>query len=335
MLVTLVLENWTGWEQGKGQASGERTEPYSVPMPGGLDDDPKFYTSGELGRLPRNPDRLNIIDSRRQELAYRIAERQCTATIDAALRASGRVRMLDGENRTYQISAAGLQWNHDRRRWELLPLAPAEPIEVEVFGDPNAPGVRPFVAQSAGLTSDMSSDAWSRRLTFNLEMEEVRSYAGEEAGGEWSQLRRGPLVPVDNPLPELLEMSSAMLLAKVHGDAGLSQDEFVMRPARELERRIARLEREIISKRHERAAISVSCMVMVLAGALTAMRLAGSMPLTVYLWSFFPALIAVITISAGQQTTHQAGLGGLLILWGGVALLVAYVAVAFWVVRRH
>lgn len=335
MLVTLVLKNWTGWERGKGQASGESTEPYSVPMPGGLDDDPKFFTSSELGRLPANPDRLNIISSRAQELAYRMAERQCTATIDAALRASGQVRMLDQEGRTYEIRASGMQWNHDRQRWELLPTGPGQPFVVEVSGDPNAPGVRPFVAKNAGLTSDIGSDAWSRRLTLNLEMDDVRSFAGEEAAGEWTQLRRGTLVPVDNPLPALLDMTSAELLAKVHADEAMSRDEFVLRPARELEKRIAKLEREIISKRHERAAISVSCMVMVLAGALTAMRLAGSLPLTVYLWSFFPALVAVITISAGQQTTHQIGAGGLFILWGGVALLVGYVAVAFWVVRRH
>ena len=83
------------------------------------------------------------------------------------------------------------------------------------------------------------------------------------------------------------------------------------------------------------AAFSISCLVMVVAGALTAMKLATSLPLTVYLWSFFPALLAVITISAGQQTTHQAGAGGLVILWGGVALLVAYVVRAFLAVRQH
>jgi hypothetical protein len=55
----------------------------------------------------------------------------------------------------------------------------------------------------------------------------------------------------------------------------------------------------------------------------------------VYLWSFFPALIAVITISAGQQASHQSGLWGLGLLWSGVGVLVVYAGVAFWSVRRH
>lgn len=106
-------------------------------------------------------------------------------------------------------------------------------------------------------------------------------------------------------------------------------------PLRSLKDRLADLLREAMSKQHERAAMSIACMVMVLIGAIMAMRLRDSLPLTIYLWAFFPALAAVISISAGQQLTHGNGLAGLPLLWGGVAALGAYALAEFVKLSRH
>lgn len=97
----------------------------------------------------------------------------------------------------------------------------------------------------------------------------------------------------------------------------------------ELVRRTDDLLREIFSKHHERFAYSFACLVMVITGSVMAMRLRESLPLKIYLWAFFPALGAVLTISTGQQMTHQNGPVGLLVLWGGVAALCVYTWVEF------
>jgi lipopolysaccharide export system permease protein len=334
-LLTLVLKEASAWSI-DGEGSIEEARPMTFAMPGGMDDDPKFLTSAQLSRLPENPDRLNIIKTRCQQLAYHIAERQCTATIDAALRASKSVRMEDEGGRKFLIRAAGLKWDGATKRWELLPVTPGEPLEVEMRGQTSGEGDRTrMAAQSGAFASSLTTDSWWRTLTISLELANVITVQGSNTGGERKQRTFAKLRPTPDPLPELLKLSSRELLDKVAKDPVLAGDPFITGPARDLEKRIRKLNREIISKRHERAAISISCMIMVIAGALSAMRLASSMPLTVYLWSFFPALISVITVSAGQQVTHQAGVGGLAILWSGVGLLVAYVAVAFAMVRRH
>ena len=54
-----------------------------------------------------------------------------------------------------------------------------------------------------------------------------------------------------------------------------------------------------------------------------------------YLWSFFPALGALITISGGQKSVHDFGAPGLLMLWGGVAALCLYTFVAYRGLTRH
>jgi drug/metabolite transporter (DMT)-like permease len=74
---------------------------------------------------------------------------------------------------------------------------------------------------------------------------------------------------------------------------------------------------------------------MVVLGSVIALRLRDSLPLTIYLWAFFPALGAVLTVSAGQQLTHDHGVPGLFLLWGGVAGLGAYTCVEFSRLSRH
>ncbi len=103
----------------------------------------------------------------------------------------------------------------------------------------------------------------------------------------------------------------------------------------DLVQRIADLMREVVSKEHERLAMAAACLVMVLMGTVMAMRLRDSLPLTIYLWAFFPALATVITISAGQQLTHGHGPIGLIVLWGGVAALGAYATSEFVRLVKH
>lgn len=114
-----------------------------------------------------------------------------------------------------------------------------------------------------------------------------------------------------------------------------AEREAIRGPLNDLNRRIADLMREVMSKEQERLAMAAACLVMVLMGAVMAMRLRDSLPLTIYLWAFFPALATVITISAGQQLTHTQGVVGLLLLWGGVLGLGAYAATEFTRLARH
>ena len=65
------------------------------------------------------------------------------------------------------------------------------------------------------------------------------------------------------------------------------------------------------------------------------MRLRHSLPLAVYMWSFFPALAAVLTVSAGQQMVHQNGPIGLLLLWGGVGALALFTLAEYARLTRH
>ena len=93
--------------------------------------------------------------------------------------------------------------------------------------------------------------------------------------------------------------------------------------------------REIRANHHERFALATACFLMTLTGAIIALRLREGMPLQVYLWSFFPALAAVITISGGENAVAENMVTGMMVLWGGVAALGVYTVFEYLRLRRH
>jgi hypothetical protein len=113
------------------------------------------------------------------------------------------------------------------------------------------------------------------------------------------------------------------------------KDDYVMEARHDLRNRVADLMREITSKQHERFASAAACMVMILTGAVMAIRLRTKLPLEVYLWAFFPALATVITISAGQQMIHSNGVIGIPLMWAGVAGLGVYTFIQYRHVARR
>jgi hypothetical protein len=81
--------------------------------------------------------------------------------------------------------------------------------------------------------------------------------------------------------------------------------------------------------------MALSCAVMILTGAVTALLFSRKLPLTVYLWTFLPALATIVTISGGQQLVHQIGPAGLTLMWSGVAALGLYTFIVFLKLARH
>lgn len=341
-LVVVSLRDAAGKTDGK-RFSGDVTRAFSIP--GGVEDDPKFCTWGGLRALRREPERIDYMDRMRQDLAYHLGERAACGSLKSVLNSDGRATLTSPGGDLFVVEAKDMNYQRSPRnngwdRWELTPGASGR-IAVDRFsagpdGRPGTGGITHFVAKTGGIATDMG-EAGTRKLLINLELEDVASSTGsEEAMGELADQTFTGLSLKEDPVPDLLKKSSAELLALAEPRiTGPNPDGFLKPPARDLQSRTERLMREVTSKQHERMAMSAAGLVMIVTGAVTALRLRGKLPLTVYLWSFFPALACVLTISAGQQMVEPMGSIGLLLLWGGVAGLAAYSVVAYRVVCRH
>jgi lipopolysaccharide export LptBFGC system permease protein LptF len=322
----------------------ENTNVTSVParVPSAFRDDPKFLSGGELADLRNHPERMNSIDERRVRLAKQIAGDQTLATLSRLIREDGVIQLRDGAGRLVRVQASDIRRNREGG-WELAPIGATGRIEVEIYRAET--GVERSSASAGRLRaekpgeSDPFAPAEDAALSFELELEGVTQL---NASGD-ARLRatteqpavvyRGLVVPND-AFTRLRQASCDELLeaaAPYADEGGAGYSRRIAEAAADLDKAIGRLGREITSKMHERWAMAASCFVMVVLGAVMAIRLKDRLPLVVYLWSFFPALGTIVLISAGQRQVYKNGLIGLPILWGGI---LALAIVAFVHLRR-
>jgi lipopolysaccharide export LptBFGC system permease protein LptF len=336
-------------------------------IPSDFKDDPKYLSWKSLQELRRAPDTMNFIDQRRRALAEGLVQREIIERAREQLATRGSAELVDDSGGTVTVRGSKLRLKAGEDGWEVLadgasgaeerPIiaqqttAPGDETKTRyslraarAFIDLPKPGDRDDVrrARAAMDLGDSNADG-EEALWVVLRFEDVRM-SSDASGNSDTAPRAGVLSErvirglrlKDLALPQVLDRSSSDLNATAAQWLEKRPDDGVIRRLRDdLASRSQDLFREITSKQHERLAAAVACLVMILTGAVMALRLRDSLPLAVYLWSFFPALAAVVTISAGQQLTHEHGMIGLLVLWGGVGALGVYAFSQYRLLARH
>jgi len=332
--VVMDLKNFVGRKRGE-VVTEQETLRFERLVTNAFRDDPKFFSFAELSHLRDTPERIGQVDGERRLLAACLGERATTDQIKSALAANGRVEFRAPSGGRYVFQASKLiDYDFKSRYWTLDPIA-SGPDKGRYIVEMTEDGGRPQTLRAARafLRTDVSADRQSGLVAVTLHLEEVAAVArggANEATGVRDEKNFAGLVLATDAVMPLLSLGANDLIKAADAHlAANSWDRYVGDARDKLAHRVDDLMREITSKQHERVAVCVACLVMVLTGAVMAMRLGAALPLTVYLWSFFPALGAVITISAGQQLTHELGSIGLILLWGGVAAQGAFTFVQY------
>ncbi|XVJ58174.1 MAG: LptF/LptG family permease [Tepidisphaera sp.] len=322
--------------------------PFAAEIPDAFEDDPKFLTFGELRELRTKPESLNFIERRRRTLALETARLRVIDDLEKQARDLGRIVLSEQDGRTVTVQTSGLV--HD----------PADPPGVYRVNPPKSMTTTPLArtaakgdARGSGgamrveasglkLLAAPAEEITGPALQFKFETPEGRMVAIGAGGEEDEQGSRkdwtlSGLSPKAETLESLQRLSVPELLAAAESTAKETRGDPtpVKNAAEDLRRKERDLQNEVTSKQHERWAQAVCCLLMIVTGAVVALRLSLSQPLAVYLWSFLPALLCYITIAGGQQTTHSSGESGLILLWAGVVGLAAYTLLSFRSVARH
>lgn len=318
-VVTLVAENASVWgDYGSGE-SGKHQQSFAVP--GAFRDDPKFWSFGELRDLKKNPKSIAQVGHWHKRLAFRASAVAMLEDVNRNLRASGEAQLPMSSGDTLVIRAGGL----GPIDWLTRPIFGVgdQPVVVERVS--RAGSVTRYTAETATIETDRVDELAAQFVTARINLEEVTTSTGSgEAvqGKRKSQTITGALANEDLVIG-YSEMSLDELLAETnYGAEGIPRA--VSDAQWNGKSREQTLQREIVSKTHQRVAMSAACLVMVLVGATVAMKLREALPLTVYLWAFFPALGCVLVISTGEQLAQQSGFIGLAIMWGSVLGLLGY-----------
>lgn len=313
-----------------------------ITPPSAFGDSTKFYPTRDLARLRDEPQRIPWVEARRRTLADTLESRRLERDVRDATRAAGRVLLEGPDGETVAIRAVDL--HDDAGRWRLVP-PPGKPIELvwrlaggrtrlqtaerAYLSPTDTAGARTSFAVAAG---QHPADA-GPTLTLELENLATQDAASEAAGAAVLPRRSfGGLMPAGDRQASLTASAPARLLTVADQSPA---DKPVADAAAELRSILGTLAREVASQHHSRAAIAVSCLVMVLAGAVGGLRLRDSRPLLVYAWSFFPSLLAILTIHSGQSVMVDDMLAGVLVLWGGVAALALFVLFDYAQLRKH
>lgn len=305
------------------------------PLTGSFSDDPEFLTSAEMAELRENPEQMEFIAYRKRHLAVKLAEPDTIEAIKDDLVSVRRFKMVDQLGRfTYYIFGADLRQTPDG--WLIVP-APNEQVRIEEYAEgQRSGGLRRWRCNRAILNPKFEGGERDPHLRFTLTCRRVVS---EDPGspGERQELQFANLefsqdltaILYAKPIDELAALARSRIVAKEPGS------ERLIRPRGDLLARLKRMHREVIAKVNERAALSVAGALMVVTGAIAALRLRDSIPLAVYLASFLPALLTLVLINGGSQFTHRTGTAGLIILWLGVALPALGVLWAYQGLKKH
>jgi len=309
-------------------------------VPNALKRDPKFETFSQLSRVYHDPDLYPAIHEVGLTLAEAIGRWQIIRTVDLDLRRDGQAELVDTQrNITYIIEGKRIAWRSLPGGYNGPYIAPVEDTGiVTVTRYMNDGSVLRYQAKSAVLEPAHYGEGHKRGAYFILKMEGNVTVRDLSAHGETNEIPSYVVKDLhlrNDPSVKYISMSSEELLQEAADEKYLG-DEFIQPQAAALRERIAHLRREIISKYHERAAISLSCLVMMFTGAVMAIRLKNTLPLIVYMWSFLPALVTIILISSGQQVMESESVAaGAYVMWSGVTALALMGVVVLFQVRKH
>lgn len=342
VVLQLINQSIVREGQGSSQTAGDV---YRFAVPGAFRDKPKFYDWKGLRELRRNPDSVTGVDRQKRELAQALAIDETRRAIRLSIEGDGVLPLVDPEGQWARLTAGGLRWDESRSRYELLP--PRGEGGVEVLWRLEDGRARIQRAERAWIRVEESRGvAGVPTITLDLEGVATREpgSASASAPGETvrTRLELRDLGLAGADLASLFRLGSDGLLAKADSRVGLgaapnSADaatvEDIRSRAKSLRKRVLTAKNEALALMHERVAMSFACLVMLMAGAVAALRLHEARPLLVYLRSFFPSLATVIAISSGQNVATERGPVGLALLWGallilGVFTLVEYVRLA-------
>jgi lipopolysaccharide export LptBFGC system permease protein LptF len=313
-------------------------------VPSRIKHDPKFETWQGLAEVYEQPDLYPEIREKGLEMAQALGRWHITRAVQRQLRRDGVATLVSADSEAsveFRIFGSDVRWQAGGP--VIVPFPPDEPDAdpiVRVQRHEADGTVIQYDAPAAKLTPDHYERGRDRGAYLNLQLTgqvAVRDLSDPEDrnvldGYEWQKLH---LPRRADPSERFSDMSTVDLLAEASNEK-YEDDQFIRPHSRALAAEIAELRREIISKHHERAALSVSCLVMLFAGAVIAIRLRAAMPLVVYMWSFLPALGTIILISSGQQVMQaQSIFAGAWVLWSGVAALGAIGLVVYAQVRKH
>jgi hypothetical protein len=293
------LENVSAVQQGKWQGGTKDKVDFPWSVPNTFNEKVSFLSYAELRALKDKPERINWVEYNRQRLVYALADSQAVEGFKRDIAAGNALVFTDGKGRPVTVRAGAIAGS--ARRWELLPVEGGVVTVDEIRGTATDEGPATITAARGVLIND--AVAGPARMEFRLELERARV---REAGSPaTAQAERATVtVPGLRPSPNPAEEACAR---RRRARCWRGRRSGCAAPDPEVAAAPEVVDAGEAAPVPEPAARPVARRraVVVLTGRLPALLLSRRLPLTVYLWTFFPAVASTVTISGGSRRRRQ------------------------------
>ena len=329
-ILKLVLGDATVFRSGDGSLVRVPTaEPRAIDLGRGFRLGVKMLTLPEMFEVQAAPAEYpNLrpnIDGMRQLLVRAGSIQHLAEQLDAG----GQVELEDaGRNQTWRIVSA----ESVRRNGGVFTL---EAPVIERIEDASAP-------QRTRASSLVITEAWrDGRMIFDVELTMPESIDDSSiAGIRWPTEIRSLTLPVADA-PRFLDETPTEIVSAARSLDGteigfpkLARQ--ITNSLKSFDIGVQRLLWDIGGRMQQRMAQACTGPLLFILGAILAIRLRSSPPLTVYVIAFIPAILDIVLISGGEQSLRRGPTpAGYLLIWSGNLILGGSCIVAWWRLRRN
>lgn len=330
VLIRMAMDDAVSFDASASSLRGfpriEPTRAIAVPMP--ERSEPMAMTRSELKAVDAHPERFPEIQRLRDQLVDALRVHRQREAVARTLKANGEVVLhsADANSSAWRIEAGGL------RRGVLTPRT-GGPVTMTELAEGDV-ATRRFTPESAVLTlQDAGLHGRDRRLVVEMTNVTVRDMLAGERDNHRASIEIGNLEPVvadetnlDAPLDALLDLAQ---------DTRDDAPEVGAAHAR-IEHKVERLHGQVVSRLWRRWAVAATAGLLPVLGAVLALLMRSSQPLSIYIVAFLPALLNLVLITGGGAFMRQGDeVGGLLLMWSGNAVLASIIAAGWWRLARH
>ena len=311
-----------------------QAEPAAVALDGGFEQKPKFMTFTQLLDLPARMEELEFVAQARPPLINTLQSTVLWDCFGKSIELSGQLELVDpSAERRYIIYADRLVSGR------LLPAEGQRWIRIIEFEKGKA--MREANARSALLVLRFN-DNGRPRLDLRVSASSVTDLRNPEAPAtRWPAILTR-LIPVDCPEVEYSNLSNGELItaatALEFGEYGPGKQAAIRIGSgiRTLQRLVEEVKDEIVARLTQRAAMSVTAVLLAMMGALLAIRYRHGQPLVIYMIAFLPAIISILLISSGEQSIkNDSIIMGSIIMWSGNAFMGCIIVYSYFKLARN
>jgi len=311
-----------------------RTERIDVPpfaIESGFRTKTKFMDLRNLQRIAAHPEEHWRVSRRVDELRKWLTGRLLYHEIDRQLRENGRIELIPESpgNSTSEEFDSGQRWvvygrsvtSLQKGQWRLEPPTGESACRLVKYDRGRAE--TEFLSPDVFFRINIGE---FREPRFNLNLADATQLALMDPDSV--PVEQGEVLPTpmefrqtlpnfQKPVGEELETRTMTELVKL---VPQSDQPEATGYVKNIDTEIHRLRGVILCRLHERTALSLACLVMMLLGAVLAMAMHKALPLMVYLGSFVPAIAGILLIASGGdllKNQEVADVWGMTVLWSG------------------